>query len=192
MTPRLETPRLVLEPLQVEDAEQVQRLFPQWEVVQYLAARFPWPFPEDGVLAYYRDIALPAVARGEEWHWTMRLKAASATIVGAIGLMRDPEPEDAAHSNRGFWLAPEHRNWGLMTEAVVAVNDYWFETLGFLKMRTSKAAANVTSRRISEKTGMRLVDTGESDYICGRLPSEYWEVTREEWSAWRAKHSLPD
>jgi len=46
MTPRLETARLVLLPLDLADAEQVQRLFPQWEIVRYLNALVPWrPIP---------------------------------------------------------------------------------------------------------------------------------------------------
>lgn len=39
--PRLHTPRLLLRPLQLEDAEAIQRIFPQWEIVRYLSARVP-------------------------------------------------------------------------------------------------------------------------------------------------------
>ena len=188
MTPTLETKRLVLRPLVLEDAAQVQAIFPQWAIVQHLTAQIPWPFPADGVLAYYRDIALPAIARGDELHWTLRLKSTPDTILGAIGLMRTLDGKPV--HNRGFWLDPKHHNQGLMTEAVTAANDFWFDTLACPTLRTSKAAANVTSRRISEKTGMRLVATGEGDYVCGRLPSETWEITRQEWRAWR-RSQLP-
>ncbi len=61
-----------------------------------------------------------------------------------------------------------------MTEACAWANDYWFETLGFPLLRVSKAAANQTSRRISQKQGMRLVGTEERDYVSGRLPAEIW------------------
>ena len=43
-------------------------------------------------------------------------------------------------------------------------------------------------RRISQKQGMRLVYTGEKDYVCGRLPSETWEITKDEWRAWKQLH----
>jgi RimJ/RimL family protein N-acetyltransferase len=66
MIPTLETPRLILRPLTLADAEQTQCIFPHWEVVRLLANRVPWPYPAGGALTYYRDIALPAVARGEE------------------------------------------------------------------------------------------------------------------------------
>jgi [ribosomal protein S5]-alanine N-acetyltransferase len=47
---RLETRRLLLRPLALEDAEQIQRIFPHWDVVRYLADRVPWPYPDDGAL----------------------------------------------------------------------------------------------------------------------------------------------
>ena len=181
MIPTLETPRLLLRPLELADAEQVQRLFPQWEVVKYLAAVVPWPYPPDGALTYYRDHALPAIARGDEWHWTLRLKRNPEQIIGAIGLIRSDK------DNRGFWLDPAWHGQGLMTEAVIAVNDYWFDALGFPVLRSPKAIANIASRRISEKTGMRLVALEDRNLVSGRLPSEIWEITAEEWRAFRKK-----
>lgn len=181
MPPVLETPRLLLRPLELADAEQVQRLFPQWEVVRYLASIVPWPFPADGALTHIRDAALPAMARGDEWHWTLRLKSAPHELIGRIHLARGES------NNRGFWLAPPWQGQGLMTEAVVAANDYWFDVLGFPVLRSPKASLNAGSRRISEKTGMRLVEIFEKDYVSGRFPSEMWEITAEEWHAIRPR-----
>jgi RimJ/RimL family protein N-acetyltransferase len=185
MIPALQTPRLILEPLSWEtlaqDAAHVQPLFAQWEIVQHLNAKVPWPYPADGVLSYYRDLALPAMDRGEEWHWTLRLKTAPAQIIGSIGL-------HLGEINRGFWLAQPWQGQGLMTEAVLAVNDYWFNVLGHPRLRVSKAVANQTSRRVSEKTGMRIVATGESDYVSGHLPSETWEITAADWQDWKDRN----
>ena len=57
MTPDLETVRLVVRPLELADAEQMQVLFPQWEIVRYLLAEVPWPYPADGAFKFYRDVA---------------------------------------------------------------------------------------------------------------------------------------
>jgi len=76
MTPELATKRLVLRPLELADAPQIQWLFPKWEIVKYLNVSVPWPYPEDGALTYCRDVALPEVERGESWYWTLRLKNA--------------------------------------------------------------------------------------------------------------------
>ena len=69
--PTLQTSRLLLLPLSLADAGAIQQRFPHWEVVRYLNDRVPWPYPEDGALSFLRDVALPAMARGEEWHWTL-------------------------------------------------------------------------------------------------------------------------
>ena len=183
----LETERLLLRPLELADAAQVQPLFAHWEIVEFLNDKVPWPFPADGVLHYYREVALPGIERGDEWHWTLRLKERPDEVIGAIGLMRSRDGSEA--TNRGFWLGMEWQGHGLMVEAVIAVNDFWFDVLGFEVLRTSKAVANGSSRRISEKTGMRVVETGENGYVSGRWPSETWEITAEEWRAWRIRHA---
>jgi [ribosomal protein S5]-alanine N-acetyltransferase len=74
MTPTLGTPRLILRPLELADASQAQVLFAHWEVVRYLTSLVPWPYPSDGAYMFYRDVTLPAVARGEEWAWSFGLK----------------------------------------------------------------------------------------------------------------------
>ncbi|VVN92799.1 GNAT family N-acetyltransferase [Pseudomonas fluorescens] len=174
-TPTLYTERLILRPLELADAEAIQQQFPHWEVVRYLNALVPWPYPADGALTYLRDMALPAIARGAEWHWSIRLKSAPEQLIGNVSLM------DEQDNNRGFWLAPQWQGQGLMSEASAAVTDYWFETLGRPLMRVPKAAPNLASRRISERDGMRLIRTEERDFVSGRLPCDIWETTREQW-----------
>src|SRR5579862_7288921 len=175
-----ETERLVLRPLELADAAQIQEVFPRWEVVRYLLSRVPWPYPADGALNYVRDVALPAIARENQWTWTLRLKQKPEQVIGAIDLRRGDE------DNRGFWLGVDWQRQGLMSEACTWVNDYWFDALGFWLMRVAKAADNTASHRISEKQGMRLVGLKEKDYVSGRLPTEIWEITADEWRNWKA------
>lgn len=176
----LETPRLILRPLELADAEQTQKLFPQWEIVQYLATQVPWPYPHDGALTFYRENALPGMERGEEWHWSLRLKTDPGQLIGTISLM------EGSGNNRGFWIGLPWQRQGLMSEAVDVVTDYWFNELGFKVLRAPKALPNIASRRISEKTGMRVVSVEERVFVSGRFPAEVWEITAEEWRASRS------
>ncbi|MGA2671785.1 MAG: GNAT family N-acetyltransferase [Terracidiphilus sp.] len=178
------TKRLVLRPLELDDAELIQELFPHWEIVRYLLNRVPWPYPPDGARQYCREIALPQMERGEAWHWTLRLGAEPSQMAGFISLVKGDE------DNRGFWLGAQWQGQGLMSEACAWANDFWFEKLGFPVLRVAKAAANRASRRISERQGMRMVGLTEKDYVCGRLPSEVWEITAEEWRAWKAREKI--
>ncbi len=183
VTPTLETARLVLRPVRLSDAAQVQPLFAQWEVVKHLNARVPWPFPEDGVESFYHEQALPAMARGQEWHWTLRRKAEPEVIIGAISLHLNRE------INRGFWIAPEWRRQGLMSEAADEVTRFWFEELHQPLLRVKKAKENLASRAISIREGMTCMVVIEDDYVCGRLPTEVWEIDAETWLArWRLRN----
>lgn len=83
----------------------------------------------------------------------------------------------------GFWLAPEHWNKGLMTEAADAVMRCAFQTIGLHKVTVGCISENVASRRVVEKLGFRYV---------GRLEDDVWrdgkwhahlryELTAAEW-----------
>lgn len=177
--PSLETKRLFLRPLELRDAPQIQAIFPRWEIVKYLTGKVPWPYPPDGAETYCREMALPAMQRGESWHWTLRRKIAPEKLIGVISLMKNE------NENRGFWLDPEWQGQGLMSEACEAVMDFWFDVLGSPRLRVPKAVANESSRKISRRQGMRVLRAEERDYVSGRLPSEIWEITAEEWRAWK-------
>jgi ribosomal-protein-alanine N-acetyltransferase len=115
--PELTTPRLILRPLSLDDTDTVQRLFPRIEVVRFLASRVPWPYPADGAFTFLRDVVLPSMEAGTEWHWSIRLKTAPDQLIGMINV------RDSSDDNRGFWLDPAWHGQGLMTEASDAVTD---------------------------------------------------------------------
>ena len=140
---------MLLRPLEIADATQIQELFPHWEVVKHLNDRVPWPYPADGAHQFLSDVALPSMERGEQWSWSIRLKSDPHQLIGCISLMK------GVHENRGFWLGLPWHGQGLMTEASDAVTDFWFNTLKYQVLRVPKAVANTASRRISEKQGMR-------------------------------------
>ncbi|EHK63577.1 GNAT family N-acetyltransferase [Achromobacter arsenitoxydans] len=181
LIPELTTARLVLRPLRLDDADAIQRLFAQWEVVRFLANKVPWPYPADGARWYVEQVALPAMLRGQQWHWSIRTQSEPDRLIGMVSLM-----DDDPGNNRGFWLDPACHGRGYMTEACAAATGYWFAVLGKPLLRAPKAVANTASSRISARSGMRLVRVEERDYVSGRLPSEIWEITREEWLARQA------
>ena len=143
MLPDGETERLVLRPLAFEDAERIQQIFPHWEVVRYLNRIVPWPYPANGAQHYLKEVALPGMERGEEFHWTLRLKSDPQLVIGTITLRTSKEV------HRGFWLGSSWHGQGLMMEAAAWANDFWFETLGQPVLRVDKAVDNRASRRIS-------------------------------------------
>ncbi|MFT4080411.1 GNAT family N-acetyltransferase [Rhodomicrobium sp.] len=179
MIPIFETSRLLLKPLRLEDAPTTQTLFPHWEIVRYLSDRVPWPYPEGGAETFYREVALPNIAEGTFWSWTLWLKGGPDHHIGAVDLRTEKK------DNRGFWLGLPWQGKGLMTEACVPVTDYWFDVLGQDRLVVAKAVENVTSRRVTEKQGARIIDVEERRFVCGPRRTEIWELTREDWNARR-------
>ncbi len=179
MIPTLETNRLTLTPLSLNDAPATQLLFPHWQIVRYLSAKVPWPYPDDGAIQFIRNVALPAMERGDQWLWAIRLKSGPAHQIGCINLSVAPD------ENRGFWLGLPWHNRGIMSEACEAVTDFWFNTLKRETLRVAKSADNMASLRISEKEGGRMVCRVERNYLVGKVTAEIWELTRENWQAAR-------
>ncbi len=171
------TERLLLKPLIAEDAIQIQKLYPRWEIVRYMVASVPWPYPDNGAENYVNNVALPDMAKGIAWFWTIRRREAPDDLMGLICLY------DVEDNNRGFWLAPEYQGQGYMREASIVATHYWFNTLNKPLLRAPKASLNSSSRRISVDSGMRLVRTEKKEYVSGTLDSELWEITRDEWNA---------
>lgn len=173
--PNLSTARLSLTVLQMSDAPAIQAKFPHWEIVRFMADVIPWPYPDNGAERYIQDVALPAMQDNREWHWAIRPKADSSELIGVISLA------DREDDHRGFWLDPAWQNQGLMAEACECVTNFWFHDLQRSVLRTTKAIGNHRSRRVSERMQMRMIATSYRNYVAGRLLSEIWEITREEW-----------
>lgn len=182
-TPVLETERLILRPPRESDTPVVQRRFPQWEIVRYLNAKAPWPYPEDGAAVAMAQM-FAAQARGEKSIWSIVPKDGPDELIGLIELWAD---DGVKRSQRGFWLDREFWGRGLMTEAADRVTDYALVELGWPHLWLSNAEANVASHRVKEKQGATIVARTPDKYVSGDGVRVIWLLTREAWLAHRAK-----
>ena len=171
----LETEHLLLKPLGVFDIDALQQVFPKWEIVRWLDATVPWPYPADGARYFVENVVLPQIESGTGWHWSIRRRAEPAILIGEITL------QEVEHRNRGFWIVPEWQRHGFATEAAEAVTRFWFEDLGKSVLQVPKAAANLASRRISERQGMRVIKHFKGQLVGGEYDFELWELSRDDW-----------
>lgn len=182
MTPILETSRLILRPLDRLDAGQIQRLFPNWNVVKWLAAAIPWPYPDNGAEEFL-DRVLPEVEEGSRYMWAITLKSDPESKL--IGIM-DLFPNNA-DDNRGFWIGEEYHGNGYMSEAVAVATDFAFDALGLESLLLNNAEPNIASHRLKEKAGAEIVDIKEDvKFVSGTFRSIQWRLTKEAWQANRA------
>jgi RimJ/RimL family protein N-acetyltransferase len=99
-------------------------------------------------------------------------------IVGDVGLsLAEPETNVI---KVGYTIAPEFQGAGFATEAIAALVDYAFDTLGVEAVRVHASALNAPSIRVAEKVGMHLIEKREY-----RDGDEVWygvryEVRRDE------------
>ena len=94
-------------------------------------------------------------------------------IVGDVGLsVVDGEP---GVIKVGYTIDPAFQGLGYATEAIRALVEYAFETLGAEVVRAHASAENAPSIRVAEKVGMRLVERFEH-----REGDEVWFGVRYE------------
>ncbi|HEY2356685.1 MAG TPA: GNAT family N-acetyltransferase [Phenylobacterium sp.] len=178
-TPVLETERLILRPPREGDVPETQRRFPQWDVVRWLHAEVPWPYPADGAAQHWQRMR-GEMERREKSHWAIMLKGGDDHLIGLIVLWAD---DGETRDQRGFWLDPAFWGQGLMTEAANRVTDYALVELGWPHLWLNNAEANVASHRVKEKQGATVIDRTARDYVSGPGTKVTWLLTREAWLA---------
>jgi [ribosomal protein S5]-alanine N-acetyltransferase len=183
-TPVLESERLVLRPTRAADAPVMQRRFPQWEVVKYLNARIPWPFPDDGCETNMVE-TLAEMGRREKLHWAITRRG-DDELIGRIDLWPD---DGASRDMRGFWLDPAFWGAGLMTEAANRVTDYALVELGWPHLWLRNGVENDRSRRVKEKQGARVMGSVPAEFVSGPSRSTVWLLTRNAWLTRKEKTS---
>lgn len=180
-TPTLETARLILRPVQLEDAPHLQKNFNNWNIIKNLLDTVPWPYPDDGAEDYLKNRVIPQIKKGETYVWTLNLKQTPHQPIGLLEYRHITDRDD----NRGFCLAEPFWKQGLMTEAVAAVNDFIFFDLRVEKITVCNFEGNEGSRRVKKKTGAKFIGFCEKQHHEGKIRSEMWEITAENWKKFR-------
>lgn len=178
-TPILETERLILRPISLDDAPDIQKHINNWNIIRYITA--PWPYPDGAALGHI-EATLSDVEKGNQISWVITLKETNK-LIGRIDYcdLLEESPK------RGFWLAEPFQGQGYMTESVISTQDYMFFEYGLEKITVSNIKSNQGSRRVKEKTGARFL--GEKvEAVRGKEHTlDVWEVTRENWAKTRGR-----
>jgi RimJ/RimL family protein N-acetyltransferase len=117
-------------------------------VAENLRDRFPHPYTEDDA---YEWLAV-ALKQDPETNFAI---AVDGELVGTIGL----EVGDDVYSHSaeiGYWLGEDYWGRGIATEAVRALTDWAFTSLGLLRVYALVFESNPASVRVLEKAGFAL------------------------------------
>ena len=165
----LVTERLRLRRSRPEDAEAISAYRRDPEVNRYQGWERTDP---DGIREEIERMA--ALAPGDPgWVQLTVEELDGGRLVGDVGL--SPAEDEPGVIKLGYTIDPDHQGRGYATEAVGALADYAFETLGAELARVYASAENIPSHRVAEKVGMELIERFEH-----REGDEVWHGVRYE------------
>jgi len=145
---RLETARLVLRPLTLEDEDNLLAVLGDAETMLW----YPSPYTREQV----REGIERQISRyGSGSGLLGMVETQTGRLIGDCGVVWQEvegrmEPEIGYHVHRGWW------NRGFATEAAKAAIDYAFGGLGVDHVISLIRPENVQSRRVAEKNGLTL------------------------------------
>ncbi len=143
----LETTRLVLEPMDEDDADDYVALHCN-ETVARMAGRPVVQSPEASRERFAKNLERQAC--GECFVWTVRRRDDS-TYVGAVSLRT---LDRAPHARSlGYEMLPGFWGHGYMTEAVRALVAHALSAMGFHRIEATTSPQNVASQRVLERAG---------------------------------------
>jgi [ribosomal protein S5]-alanine N-acetyltransferase len=143
----LTTPRLTLRPLRDEDAEPLFSMWSDKEAMRYFS------FPAMTSLDQAKDrIARkrPMAAEGHDLICVITLQT-TGEVIGDCALFR--VDEQCLRAEIGFSLQRAHWKCGYMAEAVSALIEHAFGTVGLRRLEADIDPRNVASGRLLERMG---------------------------------------
>ena len=144
----LQTERLILRSLTLEDAQDVQRFAGDRDIA-LMVLRIPHPY-EDGMAEEWIRACADAYKKDEAINFAITLRT-DRNLIGTIGLELEQENERA---ELGYWIGKPYWNLGYATEAARAVVAYSFEVLKLNRIYAYHFTRNPASGRVLKKIGM--------------------------------------
>jgi len=175
---QLETPRLLLRELCMEDAEAFfSRLGGSPEVTKHML----W-VPHRDISETYASIqkALNRYASGTGYRWAITLRH-DAALIGIIDLLGFDE--HAGNCSFAYMLGKDHWNRGFATEALEAVFRFAFTEMDMETITADHFAENPASGAVMAKVGMRRLETIPEKYEKdgSRHDAVVYRITRAQW-----------
>lgn len=177
--PEIETARLRLRPLGLEDLSAIHRIWVDPEVRRYLwdDERISEERAESGIAASIESFESCGFGL-----WAV-LHKEDGELIGFCGLR---SLEDTPEIELLYGISPSYWEVGLATEAARAAIRYGFEEAGFDRILGITDTENVSSQRVLEKVGMRFEKHAIYE---GRKETRY-EISRKEFRPDEAPYTL--
>ncbi len=175
---KLNSDRLVLRPLEERDSSTLYDNVKEYELARWLV-NLPHPYPEDGAIEFIKTTR-ELMKKGEAYELAIESKETSE-VIGVMSFCR----VDQKHRNAelGYWVAKDHRDKGIATEAASAILAFGFEELNLERIYTKCFVDNKPSQRVIEKIGMLYEGTFRHEVLKkdGFIDTMYFSLLKGDW-----------
>ena len=177
-TVTIETDRLILRRFTMEDAE---AMFRRWASDDEVTKHLTWPTHSS--LEISKMVLTDWTSHYPEpdfYNWAIVLKENGPEPIGNISVVGIDNKVDAA--TMGYCMSRAHWGKGVMTEALTAVIDFFFDEVGFNRIDADHAVDNPASGRVMEKSGMRYEGTHRQAVRtnCGIVDIKKWAILKSD------------
>src|SRR5215210_2564555 len=175
--PNIETERLLLRKMRIEDAQDLFEYARDQDVARYTTWA-PHSSVEDSKAYLRRIMDLYAAREVSEWGLVHK---ADARLIGTCGFI-DWTPYHA-RAEVGYAMSQRYWGQGIMTEAVREVIRFGFEVMMLNRVEARCIVANIGSARVMEKCGMSYEGIlREHMYAKGHYDDlKMYSILRKEW-----------
>lgn len=146
--PKIETKRLFLDKLKLEDAPLIAKYASERAISEY-TLNIPFPYVEKDALWWINN-SFKGFQENRLYTFGIYLKT-SSKFIGGIALVLDNKNRKAS---LGYWLATPFWNKGYMTEATKALLAYGFNKLNINKIYATHLIQNEASGKVMQNAGM--------------------------------------
>jgi 8-oxo-dGTP diphosphatase len=173
----IQTERLLLRPLQPDDAPALHRLVNDWAVVRNLS-KLPFPYPRELADEWIASTGRQ-IDEGTGFHLAIAGPEEGSELVGCIGLRLDMTPRVG---NLGYWVGRRFWGHGVASEAVSRLARWALANLDLDRLEAHVAADNPASAAVLRRAGFRETGRGEESFLArgGRHPVIRFEAARDD------------
>lgn len=175
--PNLRTPRLYLRALVLQDLDFIYQHFSDPQVTRYLLDEEPLASRDEAEALLIELLPHPG---GNHHRWGIEL-VTSGSLIGTCGYHQWSRRNRRAEI--GYDLAPSYWRQGHMFEALQAVLDYGFTSLGLQRVQAHVYPLNNASGRLLAKLGFQLEGQLRAYYYYHDqfYDHELYSLLRQEW-----------
>lgn len=180
----LQTPSLVLRPLEAHDEPLFLSLYCDESTMRHLGAAMA---PTTAVRAFRNALGQTSSGTGTQRFWCVQARPGLESI-GVMGLTRIA----ARAGEVGILVDPACRGRAFAAESIAALADHVFGDLGDEVLAARHAASNASTARLLTKLGFeRRAEPGGEDPWHWQLTPALWTPVRDRWRG-RGLHSGDD